>query len=117
MSSCNSPTFSDFEPRQKLIQSQMSFDNRMGYILSITMCMQSFITIFHSDQDIAPLSLFQHLELGTASTDENVISKSLGLDLVQINVYAKVYQNILLSSRDSAIFTFSEFGTRQSLDR
>ena len=38
-----------------------------------------------------------------------VISQSLGLDLVNINVYAKVYQNIPLSSRDSAIFTFSEF--------
>ena len=47
---------------------------------------------------------------------KNVISQSLGLDLVNINVYAKVYQNIPLSSRDRAIFTFSEFGTRQSLD-
>ena len=45
------------------------------------------------------------------------ISESLGLDLVTINVYAKVYQNIPLSSRDRAIFTFSEFGARQSLDR
>ena len=37
--------FSEFEPRQKLYQSQMSFDNLMGYILSISMCMQNFITI------------------------------------------------------------------------
>ena len=42
--------FSAFEPRQKLNQSQMSFDNLMGYILSISMCMQNFITIFHSVQ-------------------------------------------------------------------
>ena len=109
--------FSEFEPRQKLNQSLMSFDNLMGYILSISMCMQNFITIFHSVQEIAPLSLSQNLELGKASTDENVISQSLGLDLVNINVYAKPYQNIPLSSRDRAIFTFSEFGSQQSLDR
>ena len=111
------PLFSEFELRQKLNQSQMSFDNLMGYISSISMCMQNFITIFHSNQEIAPLSLFQNLELGKASTDENVISQSLGLDLVHINVYAKFHHNILISSRDSAIFTFSEFGARQSLDR
>ena len=62
--------FSELEPRQKLNQSQMSFDNLMGYILSISMCTQNFITIFHSVQEIAPLSLFQNLELGKASTNE-----------------------------------------------
>ena len=62
--------FSEFEPRQKLNQSQVSFDNLMGYILSISMCMQNFITIFHSVQEIAPLSLFQNLELRKASTKE-----------------------------------------------
>ena len=36
----------------------------------------------------------------------NVTLQSLGLDLVNINVYAKVYQNIPLSSRDRAICTF-----------
>ena len=46
-----------------------------------------------------------------------VILQSLGLDLVNINVYATVYQNIPLSLRDRAIFTFSEFDTRQSLER
>ena len=48
---------------------------------------------------------------------KHVSSQSLGLDFVNINVYANVYQNIPLSSRDRAIFTFSELGTRQSLDR
>ena len=48
---------------------------------------------------------------------KNVISQSLGLDLVNINVYAKVRQNIPLSLRDRAIFTFSEFVARHSLDR
>ena len=82
-----------------------------------TMCMQNFITIFHSVQEIGPFSLFQNLELGKTSTDENDISQSLGLDLVNINVYAEVYQSIPLSSRDKAIFTFSEFSVRQSLDQ
>ena len=75
----------------------------------------NFITIFFTVLEIGPFLLFQNLELGKASTDKNVSSQSLGLDLVNINVYAKVYQNIPLSSRDRAIFTFSEFGTRQSL--
>ena len=46
---------------------------------------------------------------------KNVISQSLGLDLVNINVYAKVYQNIPLSSGDRTIFTFSEFEPWQRL--
>ena len=46
---------------------------------------------------------------------KNVISQSLGLDIVNINVYAKVHQNIPLSSRDRAIFDFSEFEPRQRL--
>ena len=62
--------FSEFEPLQNLNQPQVSFDNLMGYILSISMCMQNFTTIFHSVQEIAPLSLFQNLELGKASTKE-----------------------------------------------
>ena len=78
----------------------------------------NFITIFVTVLEIGPFSLFQNLELGKASTDKkNVRSQSLGLDLVNINVYAKVYQNIPLSSRDRAILTFSEFGTRQRLNR
>ena len=84
----------------------MSFDYIMVYIMSISMCMQNFITIFFTVLEIGPFSLFQNLELGKASTDENVISQSLGLDLDNINVYAKVYQHIPLSSRDRAIFTF-----------
>ena len=108
---------SEFKPRQNLDLSQISFDNLIGYILSISMCMQNFITIFFTVLEIGPFSLFQNLELCKASTDKNVSSQSLGLDLVNINVYAKVYQNIPLSSRDRAIFTFLEFGTRQTLDR
>ena len=109
--------FSEFKPRQNLDLSQISFDNLIGYILSISMCMQNLIIIFFTVLEIGPFSLFQNLEHGKASTDKNVSSQSLGLDLVNINVYAKVYQNISLSSRDRPIFTFSEFGARQSLDR
>ena len=79
------------------------------------MCMQNFITIFHSVQEIQPFSLFW--SSAKPRPMKNDISQSLGLDLDNINVYAEVYQNIPLSSRDKAIFTFSEFGARQSLDR
>ena len=62
--------FSEFEPRQNLDQSQMSFDNLIGYILSISICMQNFITIFFTVQERGPFSFFQNLELGKASTDK-----------------------------------------------
>ena len=109
--------FSEFEPRQKLNQYQMSFDNLVGYILSISMCMQNFITIFHSVQEIAHYHFFRIWSSAKPRPMTNVISQSLGLDLVNINVYATVYQNIPLSLRDRAILTFSEFGARQSLER
>ena len=98
--------FSEFESRQNLDQTQMSFDNLIGYIFSISMCMQNFITIFFTVHEMGPFSLFKNLELVKASTDKNVSSQYLGLDLVNINVNAKVYQNIPLSSRDRASFTF-----------
>ena len=47
----------------------------------------------------------------------NVIWQSHGLHLLNTNVYAKFHHTIPLSSRDRAIFTFSEFGARQNLDR
>ena len=62
--------FSEFEPRQNLDLSQISFDNLIGYILSISMCMQNFITIFFTVLEIGPFSLFQYLELGKASTNK-----------------------------------------------
>ena len=58
--------FSEFKTRQNLDQSQI--DNLLGYIMSISMCMQNFSTIFHSIQEIVSFSLFQNLELGKAST-------------------------------------------------
>ena len=103
--------FSEFEPRQNLDLSQISFDNLLGYTLSTSMCMQSFITTVFGH--------FHFFRIWSSAQPRlmfNVILQSLGLDLVNVTVYAKVYQNIPLSSRDRAIFTFSEFGTRQSLD-
>ena len=82
------------------------------HLVNIPMCMQNFITRFHSVQEIGPFSLFQNLELGKSRPMKNDISQSLGLDLDNINVYAEVYQYIPLSSRDKAIFTFSKFGAR-----
>ena len=64
-----SALFSEFEPRQNLDQSQMSFDYLLGYIMSTPMCMQNFITIFHSVPEIGLFSLFQNLALRKASTD------------------------------------------------
>ena len=45
----------------------------------------------------------------------NVIWQSHGVHFVNINVYAKCHHIIPLSSRDSAIITFSEFGARPML--
>ena len=62
--------FSEFEPCQNPDLYQIPFDNLIGYILSIPMCMQNFIIIFFTDLEIGPYSLFQFLELGKASTDK-----------------------------------------------
>ena len=62
--------FLEFGPRQSLDQWQMVFDNPLGYILSISICMQNSITIFHSVQEIGLFSLFQNLELDIASTND-----------------------------------------------
>ena len=91
----------------------MSFDYLVGYIMWISMCMQNFIIIFHSVQEIGPFSLFW--SSAKPRLMKNVISQSLGLDLVNINVYTKVYQNIPLSSRDRAIFTFFRIWTSAKL--
>ena len=73
--------------------------------MSTVMGMQNFIKIYQKVQGIGPVSLF-------SESFDNLI-----LHRVNINVYAKFHHNILHSSRDRVIFTFSEFGARQSLDR
>ena len=41
----------------------------LGWSLSVPVCVQNFITIFHSVQEIGPFSLFQNSKLGKASTN------------------------------------------------
>ena len=87
------------------------------HLVNIPMCMQNFITIFNSVQEIGPFHFFRIWSSVKPRPMKNDISQSLVLDLDNINVYTEVYQYIPLSSRDKAIFSFSEFGARQSLDR
>ena len=70
--------FSEFKPRQNLDLSQISFDNLIGYILSISIFMQNFSTIFFSVLEIGPFSHFQNLELGNASTKKMSVRNLLG---------------------------------------
>ena len=101
--------FSEFEHRKNLNQSQVSFDNLLWYILSISMCMQNFITSHYSTQ----FKRYRHYYFFRIWSSvkprpmKNGILQSLGLDLVNINACTTVYQNIPLSLRDKAIFTFS----------
>ena len=99
----------------------MTFDNLLGYILSISMSMQSFITIVHS---VRPFSLFQNLELGTASTDVKchfaiswarfgnpyvyIMSTVMGMQN-----FIKIYQNV---QGIGPVSLFSEFEPRKNLD-
>ena len=108
--------FSEFEPRQNLNLSLISFDNLIGYILSISMCMQNFITIFFTGLEIGSFSLFQNLELGKASTYKKCQFAISSARSCQYQCLRKSLSNIPLSSRDRSIFIFSEFGARQSLD-
>ena len=111
-------SFFEFESRQNLDQSQMSFDNLMGYILSIYQCVCKMSSQYSTQfKRKGHFHFFRIWSSAKPRPMKNVISQSLGLDLDNINVYAEVYQNISLSSIDKAIFSFSEFGPQQSLDQ
>ena len=87
----------------------MSFDYLMGYIISISMCMPNFIIIFHSVQ-----CYFYFFRIWSSSKPrpmKNIIWQSLGLDLVNINVYAKVYQNINTQFKRYGYFHFFRIWT------
>ena len=88
------PPFSEFEPRQNLDLSQIPFDNLIGYILSISMCLQNFIIILFTVLEIGPFSLFQNLELGKASTDDKCRFAILWARSFQHQIVCKFYQNI-----------------------
>ena len=68
------------------------------------MFMQTFIKIFYV-QGIWLYSLFQNLNFGNASSIPNDIWQSLRLHLVNINAYAKFYQNIPNGLELSTFFT------------
>ena len=61
---------------------------------------------------------FQNLNLGKTSTNPKChLTISWATSCQYTNVYVKFHHNIPLSSRDRAIFTFSELGALQNLDR
>ena len=83
--------FSESEPWQSLDLPHISFDTLISYILSIS------ITIFFTVLEIGPFSFFFRIWSSAKPRPiKYVSSQSLGLDLVNINVYAKVYQTIPL---------------------
>ena len=86
--------FSEFEPRQNLDLSQISFDNLIGYILSISMFTQKCIKIFHSVQEMGPFILFRIWHSAKPRPMINVILQCFGLDLFNNKLSAKFYQNI-----------------------
>ena len=67
---------------------------------------------------IVNFHLFQNLNLGKTSTNPKChLTISWATSCQYSNAYAKFHHNIPLISRDRAVFTFSEFGARQNLDR
>ena len=83
-------------------------------LTSIAMSMHNFIKIFKKFQEIGPVSLF--FRIWTSATPRSIpndIWQSLGLYLVNINMYAKLHHKSPVSL---AIFTFSEFGARHNLE-
>ena len=100
-------TFSEFGPQQSLDQWQMIFGKPLGLIVSKSMCMQNFVNIFHTVQELGPVSLF----FRSFTSEElrpmvNGIWQSPGLYLVNINVYAKFHKKIPLRSRNRKVLLF-----------
>ena len=85
----------------------MTFDNLLGYILSIYQCVCKISSQYSTQfKRWGHFHFFRIWSSAKPRMMKNDILQSLGLDLDNINVYAEVYQNIPLSSRDKAIFTF-----------
>ena len=109
--------FFKFEPRQNLDQSQMSFDNLIGYILLLSMYIQN---LSQYSSQFKRLGHFHFFWIWSSAKPRPIKKCQFAISWARSCHYQclrKSYQNIPLSSRDRAIFTFSEFGTRQSLDR
>ena len=75
----------------------MSFDNLMGYILSIYQCVCKISSQYSTQfKRQGHFHFFRILSSAKPRPMKNDISQSLGLDLDNINVYAEVYQYIPL---------------------
>ena len=67
---------------------------------------------------IVNFHFFQNLNFGKILTNPKChLTISWATFCQYTNVYAKFHHNIPLSSRDRAIYTFTEFGARQNLER
>ena len=62
--------FSEFESRQRLGQSKMTFDNLLGYIFQYQYVCKMLSQYSSQFYRTGPFSLFQNLELGKASIDK-----------------------------------------------
>ena len=107
-------TLSEFGARQSLDQKKKKkkknvSSQSLGLDLVNINVYAKIIKIFHSVQEIEPFSLFQNFAFG--------ILQFLGLDLFNIKLSAKFYQNIPNSLRvNFHLFFFSEFEPQQNLD-
>ena len=90
-----SSLFTEFELRQNLDLSQMSFDYLMGlHHVNINVYAKFHHNIPLSSRDRAIFTFFRIWASATPRPIPNDILLSLGLHLVNINAYAKCYQNI-----------------------
>ena len=82
--------FSEFEPRQYLGISQMSFDNLMGYILSIYQCVCKITSQYTTQfKKQGHFHFFRIWSSAKPRPMKNDISHSLGLDLDNIRGLSK----------------------------
>ena len=93
------------EHRQRLGQSQMTFDNLLGYNMPVSMCMLHFITIVHS---FRPFSLFQNLEASRCRSvtlvTEFSICTSQPLKILIIKIHTKMCNVRIFNVRTLHIF-------------
>ena len=119
-------TFSEFEPRQRLGQSRMTFDNLLATSCQyqcVCRILSKYSKRFKSYRHFSQTGWrhFHFFRIWTSATPRPIPNdnlQSLGLHLVNINAYAKFYQNILNSLRVINSFRhFSQTGRRQNLHK
>ena len=107
---------------QNLVLGKASTDDKCHFAISWARSFQHQIVckiLSNIPNDLRVIfHFFQNLNVGRTSTNpKSHLTISWATSCQYKNVYAKFHHNIPLSSRDRAIFTFSEFGARQNLDR